>query len=128
MQSRYIQSMVNVRNIRFCTSLAPPQPSPVYFVSLNDDACIVIFNRQNVLQLCNFLLRQGKRVHNRSVQRPCKMSLLRVCCTSTKGFVKRGLFLESTYTGECNQNTFDWVLTCLHNMHWLALTSYMHIT
>lgn len=54
------QIHVNIRNIRFCTSVAPPRPSPVYFVSLNDDACIVIFNRQNVLQLCNFLLRQSK--------------------------------------------------------------------
>ncbi|XP_043087300.1 succinate dehydrogenase assembly factor 4, mitochondrial [Puntigrus tetrazona] len=27
------------------------------------------------------------------------MSLLRVGCTTARGFVKRGLFLESTYTG-----------------------------
>ncbi len=117
MQSRYIQSLVNALNIRFCTSLAPPRPSPVYFVSLNDDACSVIFNRQNVLQLCNFLLRQGEKIHNKSVQRTRKMSLLRICCTSTKGFVKRGLFLESTFTGECKRNTFDWGLTYLHNMY-----------
>uniref|UniRef100_A0A8C1RUU3 Succinate dehydrogenase assembly factor 4, mitochondrial n=1 Tax=Cyprinus carpio TaxID=7962 RepID=A0A8C1RUU3_CYPCA len=28
------------------------------------------------------------------------MSLLRVCCTPVRGFVKKGLFLGSTYTGE----------------------------
>lgn len=43
-----------------CTSLAPPRPSRVYFLSLNDDARYVIFCRQNILQLCNFLQRQAK--------------------------------------------------------------------
>ncbi|XP_016323169.1 succinate dehydrogenase assembly factor 4, mitochondrial-like [Sinocyclocheilus anshuiensis] len=44
-----------------------------------------------------FCCDKGK-AHNRLVQHPRKMSLLHVCCTTVRGFVKKGLFLESTYT------------------------------
>jgi len=50
------------------------------------------------------------------------MSLLRVCCSTAGGFVKRGLFLESTYPGECLFNA------CVPNMRLLTLLTSRNVT
>lgn len=96
-----------------CASLALPRPSRVYFMSLNDDVRFVIFRRQNILQLCNFLQRQAKS-SQQIFTFSRKMSLLRVCSSTARGFVKRALFSETAYPGEC-------LLGCLSNIRRFVL-------